>query len=400
MNPSSPAPDLTAFVIQEIGAFLFAMVFLFLYRQSKVVYFGLWSAAWILRVLAAAFGFQLLRTGHAGWLAPYATFEFAFVIVLISAARAGFASDVKDWRTVLRLIAILPIFVTLVWFIGRSASLMAYHFSHAIVLGFVYFYNFLTLRKNQGLGSRIFRFSLLVLASAFLEHAIIFVYLYNSGAAPAWARYLHHETYVDFALHCVLVFAAMAMWSESQIDRIKDLPAELDHIRRENTHRLDLDRLTGLFNQAALSRRVEESGEFGGVVAVCDMDNFKEINDRYGHLVGDEILRNIGHLLQGSIRHEDEAYRWGGDEFVVLFHNQRAEVARNRMSAIENRLRDFQVRGHGVLPISFSWGTAEAYGRPLRDALDEADRNMYKLKRSRLGEAAGRGKPPGAATSI
>jgi len=386
MNTSSPVPDLTAFYIQEIGALLFGMVFLFLYRQSRVVYFGLWSAAWALRLLAAAFGFQLLRTGHVGWLALYATFEFAFVIVLISAARAGFASDVKDWRRVLRLIALLPIFVTVVWAIGRSGGLQAYHVSHAIVLGFVYFYNFATLRRHQGLGSRIFRFSLLVLASAFLEHAIIFVYMYNTNAAPEWARYLHHETYIDFALHCVLAFAAMAMWSESQIDRIRDLAAELDHTRRESTHRLDLDRLTGLFNQAALARRVEDPMEFAGVVAVCDMDNFKEINDRYGHLVGDEILRNIGHLLQSSIRHEDEAYRWGGDEFVVMFRQQRAEVARSRMTEIEKRLRDFRVRGYGVLPISFSWGTAETYGRPLRDALDEADRNMYKLKRIRAGD--------------
>ena len=123
------------------------------------------------------------------------------------------------------------------------------------------------------------------------------------------------------------------------------------------------------------------------MVAVCDMDNFKDVNDRYGHLVGDEILRNIGNLLQASIRHEDEAFRWGGDEFVILFHNQQADVARRRMADIETRLRDFRVRGFGVLPITFSWGTAEASGRRLRDALDEADRNMYALKRSRAGSA-------------
>src|SRR3974390_3140815 len=97
-------PDLTAFYIQEIGALLFGLVFLFLYRQSKVIYFGLWAAGWLLRLIAAVCGYELLRTGHGGWLAPYAVFEFAFAIVLISAARAGFASGVKDWRTVLRLI--------------------------------------------------------------------------------------------------------------------------------------------------------------------------------------------------------------------------------------------------------------------------------------------------------
>jgi diguanylate cyclase (GGDEF)-like protein len=385
MDPSSPVADVTAFFIQEIGAVLFAGVFLFLYRQSKVVYFGLWAVAWIMRALAAFFGFELFQTQHAGWLAPYATFEFAFAIVLVAAARAGFASAIKDWQTVLRLIAILPIFVAIVWGLGTYSGLEAYHASHAVVMGLVYFYNFFTLRKTTGLGSRIFRFSLLVLAAAFFEHAVIFLYLYNRGGAPAWAIYLHHETYYDFILHCVMAFAAMAMWSESQIDRVTDLLAELDYMRRERSQTLDLDRLTGLLNQAALARRVEEPAPFEGVVAVCDMDNFKDVNDRYGHLVGDEILRNIGNLLQASIRHEDQAFRWGGDEFVILFRNQRADVAKRRMADIETRLREFRVRGLGILPISFSWGTADAHGRALREALDEADQSMYALKRSRAG---------------
>jgi diguanylate cyclase (GGDEF)-like protein len=385
MPPTIPSPDVTAFYIQEIGALLFGLVFLFVYRQSRAVYFGLWAIAWVLRFFAAIFGFQLTRTMHSGWLAPYATFEFAFVIVLIAAARAGFASDVKDWRTVLRLIAILPVFVAMVWGIGRALGIEAYHGCHAIVLAAVYFYNFRLLRRQPGIGSRFFRVSLLVIAVTFLEHAAILVYLYAYGSAPGWARYLHYQAYSDFVLHCVLAFSAMAMWTENQIDRIRDLASELDHLRRERSQTRDLDYLTGLLNQAALSQRVEGGGGFEGVVAVCDMDNFKDINDRYGHLVGDEILRNIGHLLQGSIRHADEAFRWGGDEFVILFRNQRDDVAKKRMAGIEARLRGFQVRGLGVLPISFSWGTAETGGRSLREALDEADRNMYALKRLRAG---------------
>ena len=377
------APDVSAFFVQEIGALLFGMVFVFLWRQSRVVYFGLWSMAWLLRFLAAIFGFEFQRTLSAGWLAPYATFEFAFVVVLLSAARAGFASETKDWRTVLRLIAILPIFVTIVYAIGMWGGLEAYYTSHALVLAFVYFYNFVTLRRHHGLGRRIFRFSLLLLAVIFLEHGFLLVYLYKTGEAPVWVRYMRQETYYDFILHCVLAFAAMAMWSESQMDRIRELGSEVDNLRRDIRHTIDLDRLTGLLNQTALARRVDEGTEFAGVVAVCDMDNFKDINDRFGHLVGDEILRHIGNLFQTSIRHEDMAFRWGGDEFVILFQNQREEVARKRMSDLEARLQSFRVRGLGVLPISVSWGTAEAYNRPLREALDEADRNMYALKRGR-----------------
>jgi GGDEF domain-containing protein len=403
MDFSSPVADSTAFLIQEIGALLFGVVFLFLWRQSRVVYFGLWSIAWLLRFIAAIFGYELLRTGSGAWLAPYAVFEFGFVIVLVAAARAGFASDMKDWRTVLRLIAILPIFVALVYALGFLSHLEAYHASHALALSFVYFYNFITLRRNEGLGGRIFRFSLFVLAAAFLEHALIFIYLYNTGNAPQWAQYLHRESYYDFTLHCVLAFSAMAMWSETQIDRIRELSDELDHVRRENKRTGDLDGLTGLLNQSALARRIESGAEFPGVVAVCDMDNFKDINersgrtdglgslqsdenDRFGHLVGDEILRNIGNLLHASIRHEDEAFRWGGDEFVILFQNQLPDVASKRMVELEARLREFRVRGFGTLPMSVSWGTADARGRVLRDALDEADQRMYSVKRSRAKE--------------
>jgi diguanylate cyclase (GGDEF)-like protein len=387
MDASGPVADFTAFLIQEIGALLFGLVFLFLYRQSKAVYFGLWAAAWLLRLLAAVFGYALTHSGHTPWLAPYATFEFAFAIVLVSAARAGFASAAKEWRVVVRLVAILPVFVAMVYIVGLYSGLAAYQATHALVLSFVYLYNFLMLRRQEGVGGRVFRFSLVVLAAAFFEHAAILLWLYGHGGAPAWSQYLQHESYIDFTLHCVMAFAAMAMWNESQLGRIASLRAELDQLRRENRQRLDLDHLTGLLNQAALTGRVEADLPFDGVVMVCDLDNFKEINDRYGHLVGDEILQSIGKLLATSIRAEDEAYRWGGDEFVILFQNQQAELAHRRITEIAARLSDFRVRGYGLLPVSFSWGVADARTRTLRDALDEADRAMYARKRTR---AAGR----------
>jgi diguanylate cyclase (GGDEF)-like protein len=383
MDPAALGLDFAVFLTEGTGAMLFGLVFLFLWRQSQIVYFGLWAAAWAMQSLALLFGYVMLKTQSVAWLAPYSVFEFAFAIILIAAARAGFSGAIRDWRTVLRLISILPIFVALVFAFGWNSRIEGYYISHALVLCLVYLYNFANLRKGDGIGGRVFRFSLLLLSVAFLEHAFVLLYLYHSGSAAQWGRYLHFESYYDFALNSVLAFSAMAMWIESQHDRIRVLGTELAGVRRESAANLELDRLTGLLNQSALERRVESGNAFNGVVAVCDMDNFKDVNDRYGHLVGDEILRNIGHLLRSSIRQEDDAFRWGGDEFVILFHNQRAIVARNRMTEIEDRLRDFRVRGFGILPITFSWGTAESEGRPLREVLDEADRSMYALKRAR-----------------
>jgi diguanylate cyclase (GGDEF)-like protein len=223
------------------------------------------------------------------------------------------------------------------------------------------------------------RFGLIAAVFAVRLAAGIFVFEWWRAPHPGWiALYAAFE----FAVLAAAV-AGMAIWGGRHANRIHELGIEMDRLRREAARSLDMDRLTGLLNQAALARRLEEPPAFEGVVAVCDMDAFKDVNDTYGHLVGDEILRNVGHLLQASIRHEDEAFRWGGDEFVILFHNQLTEVARRRMADIEARLQGFRVRGAGALPISFSWGTAEARGRALREALNEADRSMYIGKRKR-----------------
>jgi diguanylate cyclase (GGDEF)-like protein len=263
MPPYGEATDIASFALRQLGALMAGIAFLVLWRRLRVTAFGLFAAAFGLRLVAGVFLFRWWSASHPSWLVLYAGFEFA------------------------------------------------------------------------------------VLAAA---------------------------------------VAAMAIWGARHAGRIRELGAEMERVRQEAARRLDMDSLTGLLNHAALARRMEEPGGFQGVVAVCDMDGFKDVNDRYGHLVGDEILRNVGHLLQASIRLEDEAFRWGGDEFVILFHNQLSGIACRRMAEIQERLRSFRVRGAGALPISFSWGTAEASGRPLRDALDEADRSMYagKPKRSSL----------------
>jgi diguanylate cyclase (GGDEF)-like protein len=322
------------------------------------------------------------------WLGPYALFEFAFALALMAAARAGPSRAVHTRKTLLRVLLGFPLFLAVVYLLGLNSSFEGFQAVHGLVLGSIYLYSFFMIRGGSGVGGRLFRFALLGFAIAFLHNAVVFFYLYNRGGRPQWPRYLQYNSLYDYELMALLAIAAMAMWIENQRDRIDALSGELDAVRRDSLKNLDLDRLTGLQNQAALERRLESSQPFSGVVAVCDMDNFKSINDQFGHLVGDEILRNIGHLLRSSIRKEDEAFRWGGDEFVILFGNQNLPVVKARMLEIRRRLNDFRVRGYGVLPISFSWGTSEAATGPLRQVLDAADHDMYSYKKRRTPHEA------------
>jgi len=336
--------------VQVGGTALFGAAFVFLWRRSGIVYYALWSAAWAAASVAA------LAPPEATVLAR--TFDLTSVWLLGIAAWVGLAAPMRPELPPLKALLGLPAFMFLIWAFGWWPA-------RAALGSAIYLYNFARVGATPGLGGRVFRWGLL------------------AAAAAGWLAPWSWSSGTVFAVQAVLALAGMAMWSESLEVRVRESGSELENMRREVTRNLDLDRLTGLLNRAALERRIEDPHTFQGVVAVCDMNDFKQVNDRYGHLAGDEILRNIGHLLRASIRQEDEAFRWGGDEFVILFHNQSREVAARRMELIEQRLREFRVRGQGALPISFSWGAAEAAGRPLRDVINEADRDMYDLKRSR-----------------
>ena len=383
MDLGSVTAEPGSIVFQISATLLFGLVFLFLWWQSRIVYFGLWSIAWGVQAAAIPLAYAYFVAPSMPWLALYALMEFAFAVLLFAAGRAGFSGVIRDWRAPLKILLGFPVFLAVAYALGWHTRQEGIHALHAAVLCSVYVYNYTSIRAI-GVAGHVFRFSLLCLAVVLLYHAMVLVYL-SAGAAPAagWMRMLRYSHFYDFALHAVLTFAALAMWIENQQQRVRDLGMELDRVRRESAESMDRDDLTGLLNHAALDRRIRGTATFDGVVAVCDMDNFKEINDRYGHLTGDEILRSIGHLFRSSIRQADEAFRWGGDEFVILFHNQERELVDHRMLDLRDRLQAFRVRGYGVLPISFSWGAAEAHGRTLRETLDEADRMMYGKKGSR-----------------
>ena len=88
------------------------------------------------------------------------------------------------------------------------------------------------------------------------------------------------------------------------------------------------DGLTGLFNRRALDRRLEKAvivalrGNSPLSLIVLDTDHFKEYNDRYGHLAGDDALRCLARTMRANVRHEDMCFRYGGEEFVVLLPGQ------------------------------------------------------------------------------
>ncbi len=158
------------------------------------------------------------------------------------------------------------------------------------------------------------------------------------------------------------------------------------------------DPLTGLYNrhffnevveqQAALCDRNGEDLSF----IVIDLDGFKQINDDHGHLAGDSVLIEAAGLITKTVRKSDLAFRFGGDEFLVLMANADSAKSMHMVCRLQEAVDDWNRTwsNHFCCEISFSMGcSTRARDGDIRAALKEADELMYLRKNEKRPPAAG-----------
>ncbi|HVG44025.1 MAG TPA: GGDEF domain-containing protein [Longimicrobium sp.] len=173
------------------------------------------------------------------------------------------------------------------------------------------------------------------------------------------------------ALGCVLTLyrAIQVELTQSNLDLLaaKEVLQEL----------VDRDPLTGLANRRGLPAILRGVHDTGATVLFFDLNDFKEINDSYGHQAGDECLKRFSRALQASFRPEDHVVRYAGDEFVVVARAAEPGQVMDRVERLRERLKGgsdgpeirFSV-GHAYLPV---------HGEPAA-ALQAADEAMYRDK--------------------
>jgi diguanylate cyclase (GGDEF)-like protein len=201
-----------------------------------------------------------------------------------------------------------------------------------------------------------------------------------------WAEIGWDKGYVAWstrwnALTHLVIFGG-AVWL---IGYLRDGQARLRQLLDVESRLARTDSLTGLANvrsfmeQTQLRRRQEDAQPFS--VLYIDIDNFKCLNDAYGHLAGDEFLRAVGQVVRETIRGGDEAARVGGDEFVIVVREVDAITARSIAARLLARIRTLAERfpeagvGASVGLVQFDRFPAE-----LEDILRRADAAMYRAK--------------------
>ena len=169
-------------------------------------------------------------------------------------------------------------------------------------------------------------------------------------------------------------------------EKIRKLEQELESL----SEKVRIDQLTGVLNRRgmdeAMTREVARAARAGTKlsIALLDIDNFKKLNDNYGHHIGDAALKHLAIVIQESIRPTDIVSRFGGEEFVILLPNTDIEQAMASMTRLQRALtKRFFMGNNEQILITFSAGVA-LYQETDDQAsvLHRADQAMYLAKKS------------------
>ncbi|MGM0629172.1 MAG: GGDEF domain-containing protein [Patescibacteria group bacterium] len=146
------------------------------------------------------------------------------------------------------------------------------------------------------------------------------------------------------------------------------------------------DPLTGLYNRQTLKETFQkiEGSKKSFSLMILDIDYFKDLNDSWGHVVGDEVLKGVSGRITGNIRPQDSSFRYGGEEFLVILpdtgEDEAVRVARRLQEKLRNPYRLRQKVSEN-LNVTVSMGiSVSAKGDSPEDVLDRADKALYRAK--------------------
>ncbi|AEX86399.1 diguanylate cyclase [Marinitoga sp. 1135] len=149
------------------------------------------------------------------------------------------------------------------------------------------------------------------------------------------------------------------------------------------------DGLTGLLNKKNILDKLKEflitfrRKNYPLSIAMIDIDDFKKINDTYGHVTGDKVLKNIATIINSEMRENDFAGRFGGEEFLILMPGTSCIEAKKALERILESVRNYNWKDLGInLPVTFSAGVACNYqNKSATIFINTADKLLYRAKK-------------------
>lgn len=267
---------------------------------------------------------------------------------------------------------VLLFFCTYVCFVHSIVAVLLASFIVPVLIS--------TIFANRKMTRRVFFSALLLLVLSSLK-----MQAFSTREFGVW---IWVESLTAFGLLVASYFLAKVLIIYGQ-DNLSDLHS-VCHDKESLEEQLKRDPLTGLYNRKAYGeffpRVMQECRSAGQPLAVAelDVDNFKQVNDKYGHTTGDRVLLRLSDILKTVVSENISAYRMGGEEFVLLFPNYTQEDAVKECEWILSLLRSSPLPEMDYQKITFSCGVAqmeETHYNP-ESLFQAADQALYAAKNS------------------
>ena len=192
----------------------------------------------------------------------------------------------------------------------------------------------------------------------------------GSGGLFTEMEHLILQTIADYA---AIAFANAALYEQALQRSLTDPLTGL-------LNRAKLEQVIAEAEKSAFPRRRRYDDESAAVVVMVDVDDFKKINDGFGHPRGDEVLKEISRILKSRLRYNDMLVRIGGDEFLAIIPASLEQMQKieKRFAREMKKLSSFTMEGGPE--VRFSYGTSAGPFQKVRDLIQKADAGMYRHK--------------------
>jgi diguanylate cyclase (GGDEF)-like protein len=381
--------------VQFSGTVLVTLLCGILLRTVRRRFLTYWAAGWCCMALALMgllIGFTVPHgrvIGHA----VYCFAEYAAGFLWVAGCRCLAADYRLTRRNYFWCVPAALIAIALPWAAGEINGLMVVHallMACFFATGFAVLYA--TRGTARGAGTGVMMAALFLLAVDFLQYAPVCAYSYLTGVADP-LPYMKYSALYDLMLEMLLAFGMVMVVMEHVRQELEAANHELRATGSRLKQMAQCDPLTGALNRHAFDSLMSEARDngcpFAGCVALLDIDNLKPINDTLGHAAGDRAIQLVARTVRSAIRPDDFLFRWGGDEFLVLWLGQIKEAdAALRLERLNEELaRNARADGQSYsqeASVSFGLATFSDLAGVLA-AIHRADERMYTRKLSRPG---------------
>lgn len=305
---------------------------------------------------------------------------FAFIILFV----ADFdAYQHLEWNSLMRRILVLALIaiVAVVYHKTDNYKIMctlSFIVAHAMIWDSIWVTSYAPLLSHANEGFSFMGFVLMMVSyCAPLRYSII------AQWGLVWDLILANNTmhYVDFGLMVTYNCQVVVM-----LNIVSFIVTKLYFDHYSDNEKLQFlllhDPLTQVFNRNKLDEKIGMSRDLSFIsknisILILDVDNFKKVNDTYGHDKGDKILKYIAAQLKKSLRKEDIVIRWGGEEFVGILPECRLDQA---FDIAERMRKEIEESDNGVCKLTVSIGIAAYLGGDCIDTINKADKALFEAK--------------------